>query len=164
MLLTWELFYSKHEKPEKGFCSLHLLHPSTLPSFQQRAPPAAPGELFTQGNSCDKGTKIARNDGKHFVDRHAEKRGNKSVRKAERGGGGCSRRPGIPSRPQPQWRLGRPWGRRTALHTRPAVSTLPYIALPAPRTWRPKWAAPTASSGMRRSSPRALSGTPAHFK
>lgn len=68
-------------------------------SFSSRCPPTpyllparcwlAPGlgcppharKLFTKGNNSDKGTKIASNDGKHFVERSVDKRGNRAVKK-----------------------------------------------------------------------------------
>lgn len=43
-------------------------------------PPRA-RELVTEGNNSDKGLKIACNDGKHFVERSADKRGNRAVKK-----------------------------------------------------------------------------------
>lgn len=50
-----------------------------------RCPPHA-RKLFTKGNNSDKGIKIASNDGKHFVERSVDKRGNRAVKK--RGGEG----------------------------------------------------------------------------
>lgn len=68
-------------------------------SFSSRCPPTphllparcwlAPGlgcppharKLFTKGNNSDKGIKIASNDGKHFVARSVDKRGNRAVKK-----------------------------------------------------------------------------------
>lgn len=90
----------------EGFLQPCLAPPTAARTYRTPArlpaPAAAPGELFTHGNSCDKGTKIARNDGKHSADRSAEKRGNEAVRKTELGaghtrGGGSA----APARPFP---------------------------------------------------------------
>ena len=43
-------------------------------------PPSA-RKLFTKGNNSDKGLKLAGSDGKHFVERSVDKRGNRAVKK-----------------------------------------------------------------------------------
>lgn len=43
-------------------------------------PPSA-RELITEGKNSDKGLKIACHDGKHFVERSVDKRGNRAVKK-----------------------------------------------------------------------------------
>lgn len=131
----------------KGFCSPASPLAPPAPTAPQHAfqLPAAPPELFTQGNSCDKGTKIAQNDGKHFVDSQAEKRGNEAVRRTECGAGSAaaSRATATPlAGPAPSLESCLPHQgccQDIASHSSPIPS--------APRTWRSKPAAPTGMQG-----------------
>lgn len=64
--------------------------PHLLPTRCRLAPglgcPPRARKLFTKGNNSDKRIKIASKDGKHFVERSADRRGNRAVK--ETGGEG----------------------------------------------------------------------------
>ena len=76
-ILPW--FPSAHPPPQTSCSRLCSLAP------ELGCPPRA-RKLFTKGNNSDKGLKLAGNDGKHFVERSVDKRGNRAVKKM--GGGG----------------------------------------------------------------------------
>lgn len=83
--------------------------PTSLNSLSPRCPPTAhllpapcslapelgclprARKLFTKGNNSDKGLKLASNDGKHFVERSVDKRGNRAVKKIGGEGHGGTR-------------------------------------------------------------------------
>lgn len=81
-----------------GSSPLSGAHPLAhlLPAPRSLAPelgcPPHARKLFTEGNNSDKGLKLASNDGKHFVERSVDKRGNRAVKKIGGEGHGGTRR------------------------------------------------------------------------
>lgn len=77
----------KQARKRIGLCCL-LPPTQPVPTVPERAfqlPAATPENYLPKEITRIKRIKIARNDGKHFVDRYVEKKGNEAVKKIERG-------------------------------------------------------------------------------
>lgn len=114
----WAVLYKEAKKEKHWSCcagslprTQHLLYHNVHSNSWLYTPVAMPGNYLLRENNYDKRIKIAWNDGKHFVDRYVEKKGNGAVKKIEhvevhRGGKysfGYSKRTGIDNAFFPLW-------------------------------------------------------------
>lgn len=102
-------------------------------------PPRA-RELIAEGKNSDKGLNIACHDGKHFVERSVDKRGNRAVKKI--GGEGYRGRNGAET-----GLTATIWGRQEEWGRSSGASTVPWTARPQRLVFSlPRWSPPRAVS------------------